>query len=651
MQINRIGKRLLVAINWSLSLVMTKEVLFLALIIAFLVTLGVIPSCWRYFGSGQRCASWVDCIVTIAGFFADSFSDLFNVEAVRGSVLKMLIFFVAWLVGGGALVSIMVGQFNRNVAGDFRRWRHLIGNHIVVLGWDDGVLMELVGMLQDCQAECFIVTKNRVADVERLLRSAGIGDGRIQIYRGDYDDEQEWKFNLKIDQAVKILIAGESDEDAHDARVLILFDKVQKYLASKDKHIETKVNIHDFGLAYRLSSNAPTVYENFHMRWANALWGTLKLANDLPSFDLYIVGFGAMGKAVALEAINRNLPFNKIYVTDDDAKKLGEERVRFFAQFAKFNEKIEKMIEKIEYRETWDKVLEGIKTLNEKNVVFVVAKRRSEKGLLCMMDIIAQLRCTNADNIRLALDQEVDGYSVDSDIDMKIGSASVQLFGMKRGCDRMEDANKFRNHYSSILRQYASEQGDALVASCGVPNARYILGGALGYDAALVGNYDIDLRLLIPDAGKPLEEVRRQIDAVKNLLAERAKDDPTFTTKFIDEGGTNYIWHTKQIVKVPGIPGNPDVELTWNIQAESTYRSISEMAARLPRDVIDRYVIAKWNAQQAGKEAYKALKEEWKSMINLLIDRGGRNMDDGQLCNLLESLRMTFPSFLTGSVS
>ena len=90
MQINRIGKRLLVAINWSLSLVMTKEVLFLALIIAFLVTLGVIPSCWRYFGSGQRCASWVDCIVTIAGFFADSFFDLFNVEAARGSVLKML---------------------------------------------------------------------------------------------------------------------------------------------------------------------------------------------------------------------------------------------------------------------------------------------------------------------------------------------------------------------------------------------------------------------------------------------------------------------------------------------------------------------------------------------------------------------------------
>lgn len=197
-----------------------------------------------------------------------------------------------------------------------------------------------------------------------------------------------------------------------------------------------------------------------------------------------------------------------------------------------------------------------------------------------------------------------------------------------------------------LLRQYASEQGDALVASCGVPNARYVLGGALGYDAALVGNYDIDLRLLIPDAGKSVEEVRREIDAVKDLLAERAKDDPTFKTKFIDEGGTNYIWHTKQIVKVSGIPGDPDVELTWNIQAESTYRSIAEMAARLPKEVIDRYVVEKWNAQQAGKEAYKALKGEWKGMINRLIDKGARKMDDESLRELLDSVASQYSKFL-----
>ena len=203
-----------------------------------------------------------------------------------------------------------------------------------------------------------------------------------------------------------------------------------------------------------------------------------------------------------------------------------------------------------------------------------------------------------------------------------------------------------RNVFAPLLRSYASSQGDALVQACGIAGARYVLGGALGYDAALVGNYDIDLRLLVPDAGKGVEEVRREIDSVKDLLAARAKGDPTFKTKFIDEGGTNYIWHTKQIVKVPGIPGNPDVELTWNIQAESTYKSIAEMAARLPKEVIDRYVIAKWNAQQAGKEAYKALKGEWKSMINLLIDKGARAMADKSLRELLDSIASQYPEFL-----
>ncbi len=205
---------------------------------------------------------------------------------------------------------------------------------------------------------------------------------------------------------------------------------------------------------------------------------------------------------------------------------------------------------------------------------------------------------------------------------------------------------QIRNPLTPLLREYASSQGDALVQACGIAGARYVLGGALGYDAALVGNYDIDLRLLVPDAGKSVEEVRREIDSVKDLLAARAKDDPTFKVKFIDEGGTNYIWHTKQIVKVPGIPGDPDVELTWNIQAESTYKSIAEMAARLPKEVIDRYVVAKWNAQQAGQDAYKALKGEWKAMINLLIDKGARKMDDKSLRELLDSIARQYSEFL-----
>ena len=76
------------------------------------------------------------------------------------------------------------------------------------------------------------------------------------------------------------------------------------------------------------------------------------------------------------------------------------------------------------------------------------------------------------------------------------------------------NVDQHRNPLTPLLREYASAQGDALVHACGIAGARHVLGGALGYDAALVGNYDIDLRLLVPDEGKSVEEVRREIDSV-----------------------------------------------------------------------------------------------------------------------------------------
>ena len=211
---------------------------------------------------------------------------------------------------------------------------------------------------------------------------------------------------------------------------------------------------------------------------------------------------------------------------------------------------------------------------------------------------------------------------------------------------RVEKGEECRNPFSRELIRFAHEQGRALEMACGIPGARHVLGGALGYDAALVGCYDIDLRLLVPDTGKDRDEVRRQIDSVKDLLAERAKGDPTFAAKFIDEGGTNYIWHTRQVVQAPGVPGDPDIKLTWNVQAESSYRSLAAMASRLPKEAIDRYVVAKWNARQAGDAAYRALKGEWKALLSSLIESGGPAMPDEALRRLLDSKAAEFPRFL-----
>lgn len=209
----------------------------------------------------------------------------------------------------------------------------------------------------------------------------------------------------------------------------------------------------------------------------------------------------------------------------------------------------------------------------------------------------------------------------------------------------MTNAREIRNPYRLLMCDFANVQGELLLSTLSDESARFVLGGSLAYDAALKNNYDIDLRLLLPDG----LDVRTQIDHVRDLLVEESKSDPTFKTRFIDEGGTNYIQHTKRMVSIPGVPA--DVELSWNIQSEGSYRSIGEMAARLPHELIDRFVVAKWNAQAMGDETYKSVKVAWRRLIEDLIDRGGREMSDDDLHDLLESLRPTFPCFLSGPVS
>ena len=415
---------------------------------------------------------------------------------------------------------------------------------------------------------------------------------------------------------------------------------------------------------------------NFYDNWARRVWEDKKdSARYYPpldflsaekrkeeDIDLLIVGFGNMGQSLAIRAMRKSIHYGgrrvNIFAVDAD---MDRRKPAFNTAFGDLLERFKATacvslepampVESAAFENLLKKVLQ-----QSKQLTVVITLPKADEAL----ETALQIAAITKDSANILLRQNFYNSNVEECRDALTECYDLHnifVFGFQDGAgfgnvngDSRSLVNRYKNLKADMLLAFAHSAGKELVKMSNV-SGRYVIGGALGYDAVLVGNYDIDLRLLIPDVGKSVEEVHRQIDAVKDLLADRAKDDPTFKTRFIDEGGTNYIWHTKQIVKVPGIPGDPNVELSWNIQAESTYRGIAEMAARLPKNVIDRYVVAKWNAQQAGKEAYKALKEEWKSLMNLLIDRGGWDMEDGQLCNLLESLRMTFPSFLTGSVS
>ena len=214
--------------------------------------------------------------------------------------------------------------------------------------------------------------------------------------------------------------------------------------------------------------------------------------------------------------------------------------------------------------------------------------------------------------------------------------------------DPAKEAARCRNPQMAELRVFAMEEGQRLVSACGIKGAEYFIGGSLGYDALLKGSFDIDLRLLIPDAGKTIEEVHREIEAVQKLLVNKAQaKGEEIKCKFIDENGTNYIQHTKQIVKLPGT--EQAVELTWNIQSRSSYKSIAGLAERLPQIVRDRFVVAKWLSKEESNEAYAALKLHWREFINWLFDCGAREMDDASLENLLASGTERFPLFLKAS--
>ena len=222
-----------------------------------------------------------------------------------------------------------------------------------------------------------------------------------------------------------------------------------------------------------------------------------------------------------------------------------------------------------------------------------------------------------------------------------LANTFMSMFHVK---DPAEVAAKYRNPKTPELLAFAHEEGERLVKDCGVAGARYFVGGSLGYDAVLKGGFDIDLRLLVPGDWDDAV-VRRNIDAAQKVLIDQAKaNGEEIKCRFIDEGGTNYIQHTKQIVHQSWADG--EIELTWNIQAENSYKSIAGMSAKLPQIVKDRYVAAKGLAKDESKEAYDALKVHWRDFIDWLVDHGAKDMDGKALDGLLLKARVSFPLFL-----
>jgi hypothetical protein len=166
-------------VNWFVSLFYAREVFYLVLTMVVL------------FAVGMCCSKW-SCAL--------AFSYLFDAGKASGSIGTRVLFFATWMVGGGVLVSVMVSQYYKNVGGYFRRWSWLVRNHIVVLGWDDGMMMELKQAMAGKSTTCYVITNQDVFALAKSFKNAGLDN--VIFYKGDYDNEIEWRKHLQVGRAI-----------------------------------------------------------------------------------------------------------------------------------------------------------------------------------------------------------------------------------------------------------------------------------------------------------------------------------------------------------------------------------------------------------------------------------------------------------------
>ena len=203
-----------------------------------------------------------------------------------------------------------------------------------------------------------------------------------------------------------------------------------------------------------------------------------------------------------------------------------------------------------------------------------------------------------------------------------------------------EEARKYRNPYSEIMVKYAYSEGAKLQTILSAQDTQIVIGGSLGYGAAIIGGYDIDMRILFP----PTENAKERLQDASVKLHTLAGFD---AGKIVGEA-KNIYHHYKQ-VKINGLPGDADAYLTLNIQVQSEYVGMADIAKLLPETVVERLIVAKGLSAQDGEDAYETVKGHWKSLLRLLAGNGFGKATPEERLSLLNRAQEAYPLFLKRS--
>lgn len=578
-------------------------------------------------------------------------------------IFSALLFLCTWLIGGGGFISVVVNairDFDIELSnGEIRIKPNKFNKHILFLGWEKDNVGIIKQLLDDGHFGPILILSNAtVGEIKYQLRDVMNTHSNVAFvfYRGDIESVDERKC-LNINQADYVFVTGEEFGNSHDEYALLISQAID----NNSKMIE--IDSFDLYCQY-LKRDDAKLYFNFYHEWAKKILHTHNLHRNKETSHLIIVGFSEMGMALLLEAVSIVKKGYKTYITVYDDSQ-GRNEIRFRSLFPDID-----IIEEINLTFISDVEIGSDAFINSikdsadgsHDLTLAVTCRDSSQSMAVMLPITDAVK--DDENAVILLEQDISKCGLKE----RILPHNVFVFGSESGTgickdvvllpeevgealgikSKIIDAKKFRNQHTESLKKYAKKLQNKMEFLCALRGiiVRTVLGGSLYYDAALKGDYDIDLRALVLDSWlSPCEQ--RRIDTVRDILINEFKGDPSFSVSLKTENGTKYIWHTKRKVKnVPGLPEDIYVELSWNIQAESTYRGIAKVARELPQEINDRYVIAKWMAREKSESVYSETKKQWVDFIDWIIDEGGQEIKREEVKKLLESNPDKIPSFL-----
>ena len=433
------------------------------------------------------------------------FQNLFSLPQDDARIVPRLIYFVTWLVGGGALVGSILSTSKRFTKGEWRKWPWLVRNHTVVLGWDANVPTRIREHIESRKLGWFnfpetfyVLSSVDAEEIRRALRpifrcwNLTIN---LYVYKGIYDDVDELN-RLRLPRANEVIVVGENNELVHDSRVMSVPNAILKTIQCKwykrlfcfDRLLPSwwrwdafvcRLKINDIGL-YWQQLGKRTVndvielkkigyvrrmeirYENFYDSWAKRLFSganalKIKFGTNLTGrARVLVLGFGAMGKAVTVELLNRadlaNAPSIKIALASRD--DLAYEWNRFKVQFSDLLRSKRNCAEvvadpslRMETSPTFKMLRQEILKSTNRPLTIIVALKKAEKGLALALSIqrfIDKLKTeTNVHevHVRMAVSQEMSGSDekqTQEGFMLRDRNVPMRFFGMADGAGYKE---------------------------------------------------------------------------------------------------------------------------------------------------------------------------------------------------------------------